>query len=571
MAVRHVKPGAYPNAARDNIHHPSKAEKQRAAGSRRAATISSTTGAKNIAVIIVQFPAGTGSLISGSRTIVSLANIDTYFTQMAAYFTEVSYGQLTLTFKFFGTAGTAGGDATAAAANAITLAQPMEYYGCGDEGGSSSCNGVTTPFPGQTRANGDVLIQDALVAARANYGGSTPTKGNGAGLFDAVIVMHAGNGNETTTNTPGDIWAIYYSQTAQITAGGFSEGDVVPETETSGITSPLGVMVHEFGHELGLPDLYNTLTGASVVGDWDIMDYGPYAGAGANPTHINSWGKVILGWVTPQVASTKGSYSIGAVESSPATNVVKLPVQNGEASEYFLVEYKLRSAGSFDQQLPGDGLLVWHVDDGIASARGVEVADASLTNTVNSGSPHYGVSVVTADGVTISGSNTGGAGNLFGNGGTFTSNQSTAFNGQSSGISMANISGVGTATAHFDISNIASAGTQSILKLTAYPNPAGKGYAHASGEGHVTLQFQLARAAQTYSLNIYTVSGDLVKKIDQGDITLHLNDRSSDFKWVYEYIWDFKNGDGKMVAPGVYLYLLRVDGQTKTNKLVIIR
>src|SRR5262249_50953468 len=138
-----------------------------------------------------------------------------------------------------------------------------------------------------------------IIAARnAGYIGLKSV--DNGGTYDAVIVVHAGNGNETTRNTNGDIWSIFYSQDASVIGGncnqdvqaqaiaaGFTEGDVVPETEFSTITSPLGVMCHEFGHSLGLPDLYNTssIGGTSVVGNWEIMDSGPYENGGANPSH----------------------------------------------------------------------------------------------------------------------------------------------------------------------------------------------------------------------------------------------------------------------------------------------
>jgi hypothetical protein len=54
------------------------------------------------------------------------------------------------------------------------------------------------------------------------------------------------------------------------------------------------------------------------------------------------------------------------------------------------------------------------------------------------------------------------------------------------------------------------------------------------------------------------------------EVSLNLN-RSSDAKWVYEFVWDLKNGDGAMVSPGVYLYLVRADGQTQSGKMVVIR
>ena len=40
---------------------------------------------------------------------------------------------------------------------------------------------------------------------------------------------------------------------------------------------------------------------------------------------------------------------------------------------------------------------------------------------------------------------------------------------------------------------------------------------------------------------------------------------------VYEYDWDLKNGNGAMVMPGVYLYLIRADGLHDSNKAVVIR
>src|SRR3982751_453113 len=79
-AAPHLKPGSYPKAVRDMIHRPS-AKKIRAAGSLHAATLSSATGPKNIAVVVVQFPVGNAALRSGSNSIISAANIDNYFDQ----------------------------------------------------------------------------------------------------------------------------------------------------------------------------------------------------------------------------------------------------------------------------------------------------------------------------------------------------------------------------------------------------------------------------------------------------------------------------------------------------------
>jgi hypothetical protein len=327
-------------------------------------------------------------------------------------------------------------------------------------------------------------------------------------------------------------------------------------------------MCHEFGHSLGLPDLYNTSVngGTSVVGKWEIMDAGPYENAGNNPSHMGIWDKVFLGWATPRVAVS--TTSLGYVEAAPSA--LKIPVLNGLPQEYFLIEYRSTTSGAqFDRFIPGTGILIWHIDDAITSSRGIN-ASMGLQNTVNTGSPHYGVSIITADGASIA-QNQGDAGNAFGNGKNFTDPQSANFSGQPSGINVLNITGIGTGNASMDVEDFHVGASQSILKLINYPNPAGKGYAHPSGPGHTTIQIQLAKPPADLQLNIYTLSGELVRKVGQDEILHNNRNDDTDYKFVYEFVWDLKNGDGAMVAPGVYLYLARADGLSKSNKAVIIR
>jgi len=282
-----------------------------------------------------------------------------------------------------------------------------------------------------------------------------------------------------------------------------------------------------------------------------------------------AWDKITLGWAVPAIASSRQNVSLNYVETNPS--MLKVPVQNGFPQEYFLVEYRSRSApgASFDRYIPGDGLLIWHIDDAITSSRGINSITPGTQNTVNTGNPHYGVSIVTADGAMIS-QNDGDAGNAFGNGANFITPRSDTFDGQPSGISLVSISGVGSTSASAQVANLVVTAGQSIAKLVNFPNPAGKGHAHPNGEGHTTIQAQLTRPASAYGINIYTLSGDLVRKVGISDVTLNL-DRSADAKWVYEYVWDLKNGDGALVSPGAYLYLVRADGVSKSGKIVVIR
>lgn len=571
LAVPHVNPKQYPNAKPCHIRRFT-TEDIKKYGSPRAAAILNATGTKNIAVIIVDFP-GADANTSLSRTISNPANFDTYFNGAAgmnAYYNEVSFGNLTLNFKYFGNTTGANilGSNTAVAAGSFQVDNAMEYYGCGDV--DDGCSGVVSA---PSQAGGAYLIRDALLKSRAATGGPN------AADFDAVLVMHAGYGNETSGKN-GDIWSAYYPASdyaAIINAGGggFDDGATFPELETAGITSPLGVMCHEFGHVLTLPDLYNTsvVGGASAVGKWELMDAGPYLGNGANPAHLGAWSKKYLNWISPQTVSSRGSYTLTTVSGGGSGNtnqVLQLPVHNGGALEYFLVEYRSRTAGIFDRYIPGTGFLVWHIDDEITNARGFSATNPALSNQVNTGNPHYGVGIIPANGLSISASNQGTAGNVFSDGQVFTNPKSDNFEGEPSGVTIVNITGVGGASANLQVANLAVTGSQTISKAINYPNPAGKGYTHPSGENHTTIQFQLTRPANDYEINVYTLSGDLVRKINKEAITVNI-DRSQDLKWVYEFNWDLKNGDGELVAPGVYLYLVRADGHSKSQKAVVIR
>jgi len=576
-AVPHLHPETYPNAKPCHLKQFSPAQIQ-LAGSLRAAIINNATGAKNIAVILVRFN-GAGSSTSGPSngdiTASGLANFQSYFDAMKSYYSEVSTGKLSLTFSFFGTG--AGVAATGVAhatdlTGAYPLNNPMEYYGCGDV--DPGCPGVSPTAP--AGLGGAYLIHDALLAARQATGGPTSNTPPNLGTFDAVLVMHAGHGNETTAMN-GDIWSALYEEPTVIGAGGttFTDGAEFPELENTQsippITSPMGVMCHEFGHMLTLSDLYNTavLGGTSVVGKWDLMDAGPYLGGGANPAHMGAWDRKHLGWETPQPLTSQVSATL-----HPVTQTATVPTMLylGGPTEYFLVEYRSQTAGTFDQQIPGTGILIWHIDDAITAQRGFNGPDPNTQNTINTGSPHYGVSVVTADGVTLSNANQGTSTNLFPNGRSkFDSPLSDLFDGSPTGIILANILGVGTNAVTFDAASLSGTDGVSILKLTSYPNPAGAKYPHPNGPGHATIQLQLSKPANDYQINIYTLSGDLVRKIGKNDIAFQLLDRSSNNKFVYEYVWDLTNGDGAHVAPGVYLLLARADGQSKSAKAVVIR
>jgi len=324
-----------------------------------------TIGTKKIAVIIVDFP---------DKQFTDLTQANTTFQKLKDYYNEVSYGKLQLQIKFFYNGGSTDGPLTGNE-KPYRMPRNMSYYG-------QDTNNTLAQ-----------LVKDAIKATKGVVSKST---------YDYVMVLHAGYGNESTVNDE-DIWSVYVDWDGAV--NGFTDGTIVPEAEQG--ASPVGVVCHEFGHQLGLPDLYYNQE--SIVGKWCLMDYGVWCGEppGSQPTHLSAWCKQFLGWLdVDTVTSTKKNIYLHYVETA-STGVIKIPIITADnpQKEYFLLEY--RKKVGFDTSLPGEGLLIWRIDDGIASD-----PNRLKNNDINSGNPHYGVDLIEAD-RTPAGKNNGDSGDPF--------------------------------------------------------------------------------------------------------------------------------------------------------------
>ncbi len=103
----------------------------------------------------------------------------------------------------------------------------------------------------------------------------------------------------------------------QIGDTGYWIGDYTTEPENGG----LGVFAHEFAHDLGLPDEYDTAGGDNGTGFWTLMSSGSWMGhgkdwIGTTPSHMNAWDKLQLGWLDYDVARAgqKSSHKLGIAE-----------------------------------------------------------------------------------------------------------------------------------------------------------------------------------------------------------------------------------------------------------------
>jgi M6 family metalloprotease-like protein len=163
------------------------------------------------------------------------------------------------------------------------------------------------------------LVREAVIAADADGIDFSPYDMDGDNDVDTVMIIHAGPGEESITTDTDAIWSkawdlysgSYYGDGAgrYTTASGKRVNIfcLQPEfTKTPG-DSGIGVFCHEYGHILGLPDLYDTTYATLGAGNFTLMANGAWAGNkpgtnppawdGTCPVPLLAWEKNRLGWL----------------------------------------------------------------------------------------------------------------------------------------------------------------------------------------------------------------------------------------------------------------------------------
>src|SRR5690606_21106061 len=127
------------------------------------------------------------------------------------------------------------------------------------------------------------------------------------GNVDGVVFVHAGPGAEEGGLSNLYIWSHrsrLSNSSQEVTYDGVLIDDYMMNPERRNNNSRMvgiGIFAHEFGHGLGLPDLYDTddSNGDSEgIGWWGLMGSGNWAGNEDTPTNFSAWSKIKLGWQT---------------------------------------------------------------------------------------------------------------------------------------------------------------------------------------------------------------------------------------------------------------------------------
>lgn len=439
----------------------------------------------------------------------------------------------------------------------VLAPHPYSYY----------CNNTTSPYGfGDYPGNVFGLVEDAVTLANSNIDFSQFDM-DGDTYVDAIFIVHAGHGAEETGDS-NTIWSHKSSFSdahgAQSSIPEFIQVDGVkvnvysmePEALKNGMIT-IGVFCHEFGHVLGLPDLYDVDYSSNGIGDFCLMAGGSWLGdpTGSSPAHPTSWCKYVLDWISPTPIEREGNREqknaqFPAVEFSP-TAYRLLPnrdstfdwSQGDGEGEYFLVENRQQTG--YDSYLPGSGLLILHIDE---SKQTNETDKAPL------------VGIMQADG-DISPSlknNRGTSGDLWKSDSIGFSNNSIPasyfYDGTLSGVSVSNIS----PTSAIMSADIALSPVL-LAKIYNAPNPFIKTssqeymvfkYTPSPGDGVDTL-------FPDFNVTIFNLRG---KKIN----SLSASQNGSTYN--REIHWDGKNSAGDEIASGLYYYSLEIPGRQEKQK-----
>ena len=205
---------------------------------------------------------------------------------------------------------------------------------------------------------------------------------DGDGYIDNVFIFYAGRG-ENAGGGAVTVWP-HANNLSNLKDG--VEADRYGCTNEWTGTRPdgVGTFIHEFGHVLGLPDLYPTGYASSFTPDsWSVMDHGSYNNESMTPPLYSAFERYALGWIRPNEIDRAVTASLQPIGNNMA-GILRTPRE----TEFFLIENRQQTG--WDEFIPGHGMLVWHIDynDNIW-----------FNNTVNNTPSHQYVDLMEADNV----------------------------------------------------------------------------------------------------------------------------------------------------------------------------
>lgn len=131
----------------------------------------------------------------------------------------------------------------------------------------------------------------------------------------------------------------------------------VQEISVDSTYGTFGTLCHEFTHCFGFPDFYYSGYNKTPH-EWELMDYGNYYEGGFRPVGFSAHERWLMGWLTP-IELTKATKvtDMPALSDQPTAYLIR---NDNFPNEFYLLEN--RQQKGWDAALPGNGLLVFHID-----------------------------------------------------------------------------------------------------------------------------------------------------------------------------------------------------------------
>ena len=291
------------------------------------------------------------------------------------YFYDASFGQYNPKFDVVGP---------------VTVSQKYSYYGANDSYGNDK--------------HAEKMVYEACLLVDSLYPeiDFSLYDNNGDGEMDYVYVVYAGlgeaDGGPANTIWPHSYWLKYAG--CNLTLDGVKIDKYACGNEKNAISKQhdgIGTFVHEFGHVLGLPDLYGTTKSAThrTLGDWDVMDYGTYNNDGNTPPTYSAYERFFFGWLTPTLIKDTALLTLHDLYSTneafliTTTDGHNLIGTDPNPTTFYLLEN--RQSNIWDKYLAGHGMMLtkvqydynkWYQNtvNNTASKLGVDIIEAK-TNT----------------------------------------------------------------------------------------------------------------------------------------------------------------------------------------------
>lgn len=289
--------------------------------------------------------------------------------------------------------------------NKINFQPVQESEGTANDGVVAVSLNYNHPNYGGNLEGVQYNIKDVLVQANTYINFKDYDK-DGDGKLTAeelhLVIVVAGQEASTLNEEPyvyePSIWAHKSNVPLQFSLDGinfFNQDYIAIGEKHQDHKATIGALTHEIGHNLGLPDLYDTDYSSQGVGEHSLMGSGSWGNlmgeySGQTPTNLDPWSKIYLGLLQPKVINYETEEALNSYSLSGQYNVVKVPTRNPK--EYFLLENRQHT--SYDESLKSfginSGVAIWHINEAVIEAN-------MESNTVNDNEYNKGVDLEEAN------------------------------------------------------------------------------------------------------------------------------------------------------------------------------